>query len=171
MIIKVYLCDEISPISATVIDPKLNLSISFRNKKPAESRGAAPCRIIEQGNNEIWEGDIKRGMIQYVNNSQITEVQIQGNRGNLNIVFFLQNFVLELLNMGNAKKSKGSMSEYHNWPEIEKYEIQIHPKKMFCEQNSTFYKSIKVATGIIICKQAMLTVGSYWRSYHHRSDE
>ena len=90
--IKVYFCDEISPISATVIDPKLNLCISLRNKKPAESWGAAPCRIIEQGNNEIWEGDIKRGMIQYVNNSQITEVQIQGNRGNLNIVFFLQNF-------------------------------------------------------------------------------
>ena len=54
--IKVYFCDEISPISATVIDPKLNLSISLRNKKPAESWGAAPCRIIEQGNNEIWVG-------------------------------------------------------------------------------------------------------------------
>ena len=105
--IKVYLCDEISPISATVIDPKLNLSISFRNKKPAESRGAAPCRIIEQGNNEIWEGDIKRGMIQYVNNSQITEVQIQGNRGNLNIVFFLQNFCPWIVEYGKREKVQG----------------------------------------------------------------
>ena len=169
--IKVYFCDEISPISATVIDPKLNLSISLRNKKPAESWGAAPCRIIEQGNNEIWEGDIKRGMIQYVNNRQITEVQVYREiREIWTSSFFFKTFVHELLKMGNVKKSEGSVSEYHNWPEIEKYEIQIHPKKMFCEQNSTFYKSIKVATGIIICKQAMLTVGSYRRSYH-RSNE
>ena len=80
---------------------------SLWNKKPAESWGAAPCRIIEQGNNEIWEGDIKRGMIQYVNNSQITEVQIQGNRGNLNIVFFLQNFCPWIVEYGKREKVQG----------------------------------------------------------------
>ena len=34
--------------------------------------------------------------------------------------------------MGNSKKSEGPVTEYHNQPEIEKYEIQIHQKKMFC---------------------------------------
>ena len=44
----------------STINQKLNSIISVWNKKPAESWGAAPCRIIEQGNNEIWEPETSK---------------------------------------------------------------------------------------------------------------